>query len=286
LLRPALPGTATVYPPISTADTRFPTDYLGYGYSGPSYGTTPVAQADGRKALDRLIGWTAFYRRVSYAPGSDPSLYELIVVVTRRPTVNHRFAVPTLGSKKKFAGPLGRDASSELVAAAYDSSAPVPWWVTFAGLPGPPGGFPETEGFFPDFGASDPPATLTFRCNDADYGLFPPGTVFIPARNDDAPNAIESEQAEVGFGPPAPQSLPIYKVVDRVRVNSQPYDEVVVEYNGYYPRKYQSTPNPVEWPVWVIPPSFDERAGGVPVFDDESPVLTVGRRYVRAREIP
>lgn len=86
----------------------------------------------------------------------------------------------------------------------------------------------------------------------------------------------------VGFGPPAPTTLPIYEVVDRPDATT-----VVVKFNGFYPRKGADTPAPGEWPVWVIPPAFEEVDGNNrPVFGKRSPILAVARRYIRLREIP
>lgn len=159
-----------------------------------------------------------------------------------------------------------------------DVVVPVPWLVTFTALPQPSGGF-DSNGYHQN---NSP--TLTFRIDASITGLFPVGTYFIPARNDDDPGLLSGGtqiDAAVGFGPPAPTALPLYKVVGR------PDDTtVLVENNGFFPRKGRWTPHPVEWPVWVIPPAFAEKSGNVPIFDGKSPILSVGRRYVRLREVP
>jgi len=157
-----------------------------------------------------------------------------------------------------------------------DVVTPLPWLVTFTALPQPPLGF-DLDGH--PLGNSP---TLNFRIDSSISGLFPVGTLFLPARNDDEPGSAPQESQRVGLGPPAPTALPLYKVVGR------PDDTtVVVENNGFFPRRgNDQTPLPGQWPVWVIPPAFAEKSGNVPIFDGKSPVLSVGRRYVRLREVP
>lgn len=278
-MRWALPCVALVYPPI-TPNARVSggsTEYMPAEFFGAPYTTWPVG-AETRKVLDSLISWTAFYRRVSYDVASDTSLYEFIAVAVRRPSLKYRFPVQssTSGGGQVFAR-----------LTTIDTAIPIPWLISFVGdasgyLPAPASGFDINNGFPPIQG----PATLTFYCDPSMTGLLPVGSVFIPARNDVVPPLVANPAQRVGFGPPAPTTLPIYEVVQRPNDGT-----VVVKYNGYYPMQgtvgtYGPVTNPLQWPVWVIPPAYEELSGGSPVFPDRSPILAVARRYVRLREIP
>ena len=293
-MRWALPSVATVYPPITPSGgpvnlpnvTQYTPDVFLPTAGGNPYARWAVG-AETRKVLDSLISWTAFYRRVSYDDPNtptidegDPTLYEFIAVAVRRPSAKHRFPVQD-----------GASLPSDPVYSGVDAAAPVPWLLTFTVLPGPPGGagFEATTGFPLPLG-TPAPATLTFYCTSGaggTTGLFPVGSIFIPARNDVAPALVTDPDQLVGFGPPAPTTLPIYEVVQRPNDTT-----VVVRYNGYYPMlgtpgvSVLDTPVPEQWPVWVIPPAFEELSGGDPVFPDRSPILAVARRYVRLRELP
>jgi hypothetical protein len=239
------------------------------------------------KARERRVSWTAFYRRVGYGPNSDPKLYEFIVVVTRLPSERHRFPVER---SAVAGGPVvmtGRSASSSY-ASGQDTAMPIPWLVTFDDpLPQPAASPP----FDPNTGmpGGTDPATLQFKCTSGADGLFPVGTIFVPARNDDAANPPPGLRgnAAVGFGPPAPTVLPIYEVTERPDATT-----VVTKFNGYYPMQGTSgsfgpVQNARDWPVWVIPPAFERLDGpGNPVFSDRSPVVAVARRYIRLREVP
>jgi hypothetical protein len=87
--------------------------------------------------------------------------------------------------------------------------------------------------------------------------------------------------------------LPIYEVIERPDATT-----VVTKFNGYYPMKGDTTnlPGifnapvaPIEWPVWVIPPAYEELDSSSPrqpVFPNRSTIVAVARRYVRLREIP
>lgn len=288
---PALASVASVYPPIAPDPAGAYAQYTpAVFYSSvpnsmyairPVYSSyTPTTGAETSKVLNSLISWTAFYRRVAYDDPAtttlneaDPTLYEFIAVAVKRPSVKHRFPVqdPLL-----------------TVYNNVDVAAPIPWLVTFDvnGLPAPSGGFDPLTGF--PVGVS--PGTLTFHCTTGVSGLLPVGAIFIPARNDIAPSNPSgiTPDARVGFGPPAPTTLPIYEVVQR------PNDfTVVTKFNGYYPMMGMpnftpspTTPNADLWPVWVIPPAFEELSGGQPVFDGRSQILAVARRYIRLRELP
>ncbi len=295
-LRPGLPSVALAYPPI-TADTSFdPCSF--WSAPIPMYNARPVLQpiaiggygpgAETLKSLERRIVWTAFYRRASYAASSDPTVYEIIVVVSSRPTLGHRFPVqdPSTAGQSVWN-------TLKISGVEVDALAPIPWLVTFdysqpQPLPQPPA-WNLTTGC-PDFSGvgGGAPATLTFRCT-ADYDpLFPVGSIFIPARNDDQPPLATADN-RVHFGPLAPSALPIYEVSQRPDATT-----VMVKYNGYYPVVNGSSPPgswgppaAQNWPVWVIPPASEGvDASGNPIFDNHSPILAVARRYVKLREVP
>ena len=283
-LRPALPSVAQVYPPV-TPDTPFSqVDFFTSMYAPRPVRSlaTPIQGAETRKVLDSQISWTAFYRRVSYDDPStvginegDPTLYEFIAVAVRRPSLRHRFPVqdPSNGSDGSFAG--------------VDTPVPVSWLLTFNDpLPMPMGGFDAPTGCPLDaagqpLGLNGPvPATIAFTCNAGFSGLFPVGSILIPARNDVAPSVLIGA-VPIDFGPKAPTTLPIYEVVQR------PNDiTVVVKFNAYYPRQGNARPPGSQWPVWVIPPAYEEGTSLNPVLPDRSPIVAVARRYVRLREIP
>jgi hypothetical protein len=283
-LRPALSSVSFVYPPISS-DKPF----LASGFFDPSADNymyiarqvlAPLPGAETTKARERRVSWTAFYRRVGYGQNSDPKLYEFIVVVTRLPSERHRFPVEQAAVAGGPVVMMGRSGSSSY-ASGQDTAMPIPWLVTFAALPAL---------------QNLAPATLSFTCSVGADGLFPVGTIFIPARNDDNDNndgvdngptaLIASGAARVGFGPPATTVLPIYEVTERPDALT-----VVTKFNGYYPAQMDSagnysTPAAADWPVWVIPPAFERLDGsGAPVFSDRSPVVAVARRYIRLREV-
>lgn len=175
-LRPALSSVALAYPPISADLPYVPGSFLGTGgFEVSKYVPKPVSPAEALKALERRVTWTAFYRRVSYDADSDPALYEFIVVAVYRPSPNHRFPLLEDGGDAAFVyGEYKGNASA----------APVPWLVTFnAPLPAPPGGGFDPNGF-PNMGGQGEPATLRFEFDPpvaAYQGLFPVGTIFIPA---------------------------------------------------------------------------------------------------------
>lgn len=301
---PALPSVATVYPPVTPDDWYFPEQYLpssGNPYQRHPVRTPDLQGSESLKAIQRGIVWNAFYRRVSYAPGSDPSLYELIVVVQHRATASHRFPmqnIPGGGGGNAPPGGYAMAGAGELAAAnalggasGVDTAAPIPWLVVFETLATPPGGFDSLQNGLPLSSngkpLSDPnaivPASMTFTCKLEQSGLFPVGGIFIPARNDFVPTTAEmTANYYVGFGPPAPTVLPIYEVIERPDLTT-----VVCKYNGYYPRMGQpgvtaiGTPSPLQWPVWVVPSAYEENlTSGEPVMPDESTIVTVERRFV------
>lgn len=328
------PGLARVYPPIEpvttfsvngffNGDPELDRGYPSYGprFATPQFtGSLSVAQQqrEQQKALDRRLAWTAFYRRLSYQPDPgtdgtvgtpddlslDPLRYEIILVVTRRPSANHRFPRQDLATGSGFvpfetpsawspATPPGDDAT-----VGTDRAAPMPWLVTFDSAN--PQALPTLAttqyvrtGTAPNFQrvlvASFPgdPPTLTFRCAAPAPGqvgvgdLLPVGSFFIPAVNDQRylPAPPNPPQA-VGFVPSTTEALPIYEVVER------PDDTtVIVKNNGHYPWLAAGL-DASRWPVWVIPPSFVERdSDNRPVLDQKSPIIQIVRRTVTLREV-
>ncbi|MCH8804753.1 MAG: hypothetical protein IH986_01515 [Planctomycetes bacterium] len=127
VFNPVLSAIARTYPPVSSVTRLDPDDFFSNG----QYRVTLVSEQERemRKALDRTIGWTAFYRRVSYAEGSDPNLYEIIVIATRRPGRDFRFGVQDesapLGARWGPQPPMGGGSGSqqgEQAAALAESS--------------------------------------------------------------------------------------------------------------------------------------------------------------------
>lgn len=270
----------------------FPNDQCGLYRNRPVRwpGAAANSLADGGetiKAIERRIAWTAFYRRVSYAVGSDPLLYEFIVVVTRRPSAGHRFAVQDPSSP--FDAPLA-------FPAAADRAAPVPWLVTMTGFP--PGLNSPADYFIPGSPAAPwselvpsltfnlrPITTLEFTCRRAVGRLLAPGSLLIPARNDHAPSGIGGRARQCTFVPSSPDALPIFEVQAVSEGPGNADATVTVKYNGAYP-VLNSGVTPDKFPFWVVPPSFAERATtGQPVYDRKTPIVTVSRRIVRVPEM-
>ena len=281
-IRPSIACVSSVYPPITLDESFTVRDFMN---SGPAakYQPAPAlnrfsGNSEVEKVCERKIAWTAFYRRVSYAPGSDPSLYEIITVAVRKQSKDHRFPVQN---------PTAQINTGALPYSGFDSATPIPWLVCFTSLPTPSGGFDSDGSGYPDPLTVDP-AELTFIVAIDKAPLFREGTVFFPARNDDNPSIVglrDRPEEQVGFSPPAPASLPYYEVTKVIENPSNGNAAVVVKFNGFYPRKgfmNATTPPPVSWPVWVIPPAFDTLDGNLnPVFPDESPILAVRSRFVR-----
>lgn len=296
---------ARVYPPLASPIRRYPNGWLNLPMVN-RYDDPTLSQSEFDEAVTRQVLWTAFYRRVSYdqpgpdlLPGSpddvkgDASLYEVVVVVVRRPSERHRFALQEIGS----AGtpPVDDPRAKTTGTGGLDRIAPVPWLVSFdsslpvnVALP-----IPEImtyHGFGEDPRIPNPnspiPAHLTFKCKSSVGRLLPVGSIFIPARNDIMPThmSVGGVFRNVGFAPYDPHALPIYRVIER------PDDTtVVVENNGVYPWMVQGGAAPdntaMAWPVWVIPPAHVERdSSGQPVFDSRTSVIGVSRRYVRLPE--
>ncbi len=238
------------------------------------------------KVLERRVGWVAFYRRASYLPAADPSLYEFVVVAVQRPTLQHSFPLVDQDEDWEPNDPQFGEEEALL---------PVPVLVTFTEFD-----WLDDTGSTPDYELSDPNRpiltenfterpTLAFRCKDEVGRLLPKGSVFLPATNGYSPSSAAGATQVSGFVPAAPDSLPIYRVIE-----SKPTDdgyELIVENPGFYPwvdpdLVSNVADRPGYWPVWVIPPSFTERDGdGQPVFEGRSPILSIGRRTMRLSEV-
>jgi prepilin-type N-terminal cleavage/methylation domain-containing protein len=292
-LRPAVSLAALVYPPVGRDRQLYPDHY----FSGPyvydsNYDMLQTAEIE--RILKERFFWVSFYRRVSYADGSDPALYEFLTAIVRRPSTNHRFPVqPSLTGAyavapdgDKNAGPAAKATEGAGVPSdsTWESVSPIPWLFGFTGLPAPLNGF--TDEGYPDNGGQDP-ATLTFYCDPTFSALLPVGTIFIPARNDGDTAHMHPSlgSTTVMLSPPATSAMVYYEVVERPNEAT-----VVVRFNGYYPVAKQSNsffvPAPNAWPVWVIPPSFKEYEPGVgPLLEDASPIVAIGRRVMRLPQI-
>lgn len=290
-LNPALSPLDRAYPPADFSTRISPTDFFGAGASDyPRFNPLGVDVVDLQKLLERRIGWTVLYRRVSWAPGSSPTNYEFIVIVTQRPSNQHRFAAqdPTAPFDRPRAEPATGSAQP-LGSPGADRIAPTPWLVTFKKFPRPP--YPATLTHWAAIGASPqerlaikssvpPPVTLEFECNVEVFNLMPAGSVFVPARNDFNPGAFATSPVldpfnRVATFPTTTDSVPVYEVKERVERDGRFY--IVVNNNGFYP-PFDGRVNPREWPVWVIPPSFESFGPGkVPNFDRRTPVLKVVR---------
>ena len=307
-IRSSIPSVMGVYPPV-TGEASFTVDSFlpqlgGYQYETTSE-TSATAKAARLKALERRITWTAFYRRVSYATGSDPHLYEVIAMATRLPSATHRFGRPSPNGT----GPAGTAPVSHPVDEATfdnasderaygqrstgyhgrDTLAPVPWLVTFSRLHllNAVTDYDKTSPDRPLNPAFVDPPTLRFEADNTTGGILPAGSIFIPAVNDQAlSNTSVPAQQMAGFVPYAPDTLPIYEVVERNLLANGNY-EIIVKNNGFYPWVHETQGTAAHWPVWVIPPAFEELDDNFyPVFEDQSPVLTVARRIIWFPKIP
>ncbi|MBK8915897.1 MAG: prepilin-type N-terminal cleavage/methylation domain-containing protein [Phycisphaerales bacterium] len=303
-VNPALPPTIRVFPPLP--QSRYDVDayfnelnsswngmqLLSFGDQriGPPY-LDASANEINRMAASRFA-WTVFYRRISFLPGSDSGLYELIVVVTRRPSERH-FYVASDPTSADISAPVVRPVSIAGPAGVEPRLFPQPWLVVFdpsKPLPLAPANAYATDPAGNVFGDRHlradfaPPSRLVFYCRPDVGRLLPKGAQFFPAVNDEtingSPSSAVGEMA--GFTPRATRELPIFEVVDR------PDDTtVVVAFNGFYPwvvRNNPWTPDVDEswrWPVWVIPPVLDKEGS----LDRKSPIVSVLRRVVRIPEI-
>jgi len=337
-----IPGTARVYPPVTPTPLTgigpaFPVaDFVDdrgiYQRYTRRYATDPdnvgETEAERFKALERRFAWTAFYRRVAYptaspgaalnsqyaldlGPGAEDIphaasvTFEGLFVVTRRPSVNHRFAVQSLVASglTPFTNPTAAPPAqaNDATGLGADVVAPMPWLVTFD--PADNNALPQVTlsnwEFAPPAAREmrvlkdgfQPPASLTFKCTPEVGRLLPVGSIFIPACNDDfsylwskvlkRPNgALLGKPVQAGLGvgvrvagfvPHSPSAAPVYTVIDR------PDERTVITDNpGFYPW-VQTGLNAAYWPVWVVPPAFSQRDGaGQPIFDGESSIVKWG----------
>ena len=268
---------------LSSAGQRHPLFNIG------SFADATLQRAD--DAGSKGAGWPGTGGSTSPgSPGADPYSLTSQVVSTGR---NRSDAfLPSRGGGEPVntrAGGGQRSTGDEPRAlSSYgfeDTLAPVPWLVTFVGWdPQLQVGvhYANTSGreLSPTF--VDPP-TFSFIATWTNAGLMPPGSVLIPAVNDDAPSGTGGVRW-AGFVPHAPNTLPIYEV-ERVEPRSDGNYDVIVKSNGFYP--WTSTGNPSLWPVWVIPPAFEETdSSGNPVYEKRSPIVAIGRRFIRFHEVP
>lgn len=303
LVGSSVPSALRVYP-SATPDKPFTVkDFFALPFANPNgrYGQRPMTWpgsaslanrgSETSEALGRLVSWTAFYRRAtSYQPGADESVYEVIVVAVKRPTTEHRFArqdISVGSSAALFNQPTAVPwpSGGNLGPKGPDRLAATPWLVTFTKLPALPSFDTATGQRRIDPPLASPPATLEFECNREVGWLLPPGSIFVPARNDEMTAAYADGRVEAGFVPHAPQSLPIYEVVERIQPRrvSDPY-VIKVRNNGFYPFASNSPTGvpsaPDQWPVWVIPPAVKSSGGNRQLFDRASPIIGVARRVM------
>lgn len=290
-IRPCISSASLAFPGLPSFGGYEPQDFY---YSFPIGMYTTAWSGSFGDLADRVvrerIHWTAFYRRVAYGPGSDPLLYEVILVATRKPSERHRFPLQTTE-----AGGASDPPTSDYYW-GLDTAAPVPWLVSFSDddisylpLLQPGTDYDNLQADRPLKAGFRPPATLRFVAERSVGNLMPPGSIFIPAVNDAKPTKDQLQTRSGGFVPALKDGAPIYKVLERIwnpNLNGGHY-EIIVENNGYYP---WINPNRTaqDWPVWVIPPAIEELEGSPlePVFTNQSPVIAIERRFVRLREVP
>lgn len=216
------------------------------------------------RALSRRYVWTALYRRASYLPGADPQLYEVIVIVCRRPSEDHRFPLQDLRTNRppraRYTRPLALPDNLPPVSygtanlqIGWGSLAPVPWLMYFDAAISPrlPAGTGVNNGEIeivvseqgvPYYSLRtdryNEPANFLFEVTPEQSAVLPTGSLLIPALNDLRPNALANgvtPQNRIlnSFVPSAYDTLPIFEVVDR------PDDKtLVVRNDGYMPMPY------------------------------------------------
>ncbi len=293
-MRPSISSSALAFPSIGGLQDYQPKNFYDAFPQAMYAARTPAGEAYldvAKRVMAERIHWTAFYRRASYERGSDPLLYEVIVVATRKPSERHRYPIetPTTGGQ-------GSDPPSSDYYWGMDTAAPIPWLVAFSSddpsyLPTlqPGADYDNTIPERPLKPGFKPPATLRFVAGLAVGSLMPPGSIFIPAVNDAPPSLDPDQQISGGFVPAMRSTAPIYEVVERVWNESLDggHYEIIVKNNGAYPWVNQNR-TAQDWPVWVIPPAIEEVEGSPaePVFGSQSPVIAVERRFMRLREVP
>jgi hypothetical protein len=273
----------------------------------------------GPDALTNPPGWynptLAFASRSTDDVADAPLTYEIIYVIAQRPTTNHRFPRQDLRASglTPFSNPTAVTTASGYTNGdlrGIDRLAPTPWLVIFTSpLPTltPPADFvhvppaPYVVGTPPGLGGPlftdrylapkfNPTSTLTFTCTRQVGDLLPPGSVFIPALNDQCYNptgGLWGAFQKVGFVPSAPEALPIYEIAERINDPSKPnITTLIVKNPGYYPWVNTASYPENYWPVWVIPPAFTQRdKAGQPVYENKSPIIKIIRRTVTIPEI-
>ncbi len=290
-VRPSISVLDAVYPPVGAVYT--PAEAGNDGVWDPHdffrrpYDTAGSMAPELDKVRKRNVAWIAFYRRVSYASGSDPGLYEFVIVVTRLPSDGHFYVMQdtsTAGNPNITAVPRSQTGYGQV-----NCAVPLPWLVSFTALPPSPAYVLDSEGRRM---LQNPPTAGTLRFEaSAEVGqLMPPRSIFIPALNDVAPTGLNMPMQQpplqnAGFIPSAPDVLPIYEVTEQVQKPNGKYD-IVVKHNGFYPWLGTVASSPAFWPVWVIPPAVSEiDSQGKPVYSNQSPILGVYRRYIRLHEV-
>jgi hypothetical protein len=313
-MRPAIPASEIVYPPVQYAEAaseRTPAAFFNEPYDFVRWDHAAATETR-EQVLTRTIGWVSFIRRVSYAEGSRRDLYELIAVAVRRPSTNHRYPVQARNSggmsssyggggietsmaRTTSGGDVGEgDATQRSITAntpygysLIDTAVPVPWLVTFEDWDTT--GLQYTtviSGDTTQRTMTQSPGKLVFTAGSDVGPLLPPGSVIIPATNDTRPTAYNTPGTNAvqyaGFVPSLDGPLPIYEVTEAVELTPGGAWEITVGDIGVYP--WVSPPEAHDrWPVWVIPPAM-EATGNVPQFSKHSPVLGVARRYVTLPE--
>lgn len=299
---PAFSAASLVYPPISSDRRWHPAAYLNDKYDELAGTWGPLTFAEAGKLTERNIGWTALYRRVSYASGSDPLLYEFIAVAARRPSAEHRFPVQNPAADLTADPPTSIHWPGGAGQPPVGTITPIPWMISFSDdtdsgvqpsvpLLTPGVDYDDTLPERPLKDGFKPPATLRFVVERPIGDLMPPGSIFIPAVNDAPTTNTPLLGATGGFVPALKDAAPVYKVLER---NWNPdlgegHYELTVENNGYYPWLPPGA-SAQYWPVWIIPPAFQDTqdVGGFiePVLTEQSPVVAISRRYIRLHEIP
>ena len=342
---PIAPATARFFPPAESI-TRFTVADFFQGDNGrdpyaryeprrisndesteSTNGMEGVDIEELRRARDQRIAWTAFYRRVSYtkyaippAGGSaplpieagDPYTYELIIVVTQRPTTQHRYPHQLVRNLARFNKPVAASSGAAPFNAissnitGFDRIAPMPWLIAFKELPAPlrfgtqwkaadnSDSWSERYIDWGKFSDAQRPtlrfvADLPANASEGSglYDVLPPGSILIPARNDHHPGATANNFPEIGFLPSAPDTLPIYRVVDRQIDRSKGEAYIYVENNGFYPWWQTGSAESAasKFPFWIIPPAFAERTGTAPLYEDRTSVVAVIRKIITIPEM-
>ncbi|MDX2197654.1 MAG: type II secretion system protein [Phycisphaerae bacterium] len=306
-----------------------------------------------KKMTSRRVVFAAFYRRVGYdSPGpdgyrehggpalvgtdltadnrpSDASTYEIIVIAMRKPSDAHRFALYNFVSGNDIAPQYISPGQTRL----FESLTPVPVLAEFLAIPnvasyepGPPsppivpGNLPTVR-YVMNSPANDRPVhitsvvptTLTFSATVRVGDILPPGSVFIPAVNDDASSLLETYarygasppdasgravNRVAGFVPHVPDALPIFEVLERRAVTNAAGAtigyEIIVKNDGFYPwiASNLAGVGAGSWPVWIIPQPFTETRrdpafgnATLPVYENRSHILSVSRRIVTLPEV-